>query len=463
MRARRLWVAAVCAGLCLVLLVSFTLTPSSSARAAEDSPVERGTLNGAAYEIQMPTSWNGTLLLYSHGYASPGSTPRQIDAPSATVADWLVQHGYALAGSAYARQGWAVQDGLTAQMALVDYFEAHHTGLHRTVAWGSSMGGLITETLAERNAKRFQGALAMCAPLAGAVGEWNARLDSAFAFKYLLAPDSALAVTGIAHPADNVALARTLLDRAQAQPAGRARIALASALGQLPGWMPGALSPEAGPHAMELAQYRQWHGFGTSFLFAQRSYLEGRAGGNPSWNTGVDYGALLAASGQEADVKALYAQAGQSLDQDLARLAAAPRISADGAATSYLARYAAPTGTIGVPLLSMHTVGDTLVPATEERAFAQTVGEARRGQLLQQVFVGRGGHCAFTPSEQIVALQVLEQRLDRGSWPAAGIETELQQRGSTLGLGDARFVAAQPSPFSRPFVPSGRGRDGTRN
>ena len=47
------------------------------------------TLNGAAYEIKMPTKWNGTLLLYSHGYryaqpAPPDFSPVETKAVSAS-------------------------------------------------------------------------------------------------------------------------------------------------------------------------------------------------------------------------------------------------------------------------------------------------------------------------------------------------------------------------------------------
>ena len=53
------------------------------------------------------------------------------------------------------------------------------------------------------------------------------------------------------------------------------------------------------------------------------------AGGNFSWNTGVDYRRQLAASGNAQQVRALYRAAGLDLDADLGRLEAAPRIAAD--------------------------------------------------------------------------------------------------------------------------------------
>ena len=50
-----------------VLLLSF------SANAFAALTVHTGTLSdGATYLIEVPSPWNGTLLLYSHGYVTPG-------------------------------------------------------------------------------------------------------------------------------------------------------------------------------------------------------------------------------------------------------------------------------------------------------------------------------------------------------------------------------------------------------
>ena len=37
------------------------------------------TLGGAADKIEVPTNWNGTLLLYSHGYVFPGTPVQTTD------------------------------------------------------------------------------------------------------------------------------------------------------------------------------------------------------------------------------------------------------------------------------------------------------------------------------------------------------------------------------------------------
>ena len=52
------------------------------------------------------------------------------------------------------------------------------------------------------------------------------------------------------------------------------------------------------------------------FIFALRAELEARAGGNPSWNTGVNYARDLAKSADLPEVLALYHAAGLSLRRD---------------------------------------------------------------------------------------------------------------------------------------------------
>jgi hypothetical protein len=97
------------------------------------------------------------------------------------------------------------------------------------------------------------------------------------------------------------------------------------------------------------------------FLFALRAELEARAGGNPSWNTDVNYRELLARSINRDEVEALYMQAGMSVDADLNTLAAAPRVSANADALKYLEKYIVYNGEIESPVLTMHTIGDGLV------------------------------------------------------------------------------------------------------
>src|SRR5690349_17720838 len=77
-----------------------------------------GTLtDGAKWEIQCPSgTWNGTLLLYSHGYVAPGSPNPARDVGDSATGGYLLANGFALAGSSYATTGWAIQQALPDQI-----------------------------------------------------------------------------------------------------------------------------------------------------------------------------------------------------------------------------------------------------------------------------------------------------------------------------------------------------------
>src|SRR5260370_4543204 len=65
-----------------------------------------GTLpDGATYVIDVPANWNGTLLLYSHGYVGPGSPNPAQDVGDPITGRFMLSAGSALAGSAYATAG----------------------------------------------------------------------------------------------------------------------------------------------------------------------------------------------------------------------------------------------------------------------------------------------------------------------------------------------------------------------
>ena len=118
---------------------------------------------------------------------------------------------------------------------------------------------------------------------------WNTALDAAFAFKQLI--DPSVQVVNITNPGGNLAGAEAAAGAAQQTPQGRARLALAAALGDTPGWFT-PLSPEPASNdfaGQEANQYLWDTQVDFPFIFAFRAELEARAGGNPSWNTGVNY------------------------------------------------------------------------------------------------------------------------------------------------------------------------------
>jgi pimeloyl-ACP methyl ester carboxylesterase len=452
------------AALSLVLLGLLGLS-LDDAQALEAKTYRGKFSDGAKYLIQVPSKWNGTLVLYSHGYVVPGSSNPAEDVGDPITGGYLLANGYALGGSSYATTGWAFQQAVPDQIKVLDTFKTLVGAPSRTIAWGHSLGGMVTAGLVQLYPERFDAALPMCGVVAGSVGTWNQALDSAFAFDVLLGSGSGLQLVNIKDPVKNVTIAEGILSTAQGKAQGQARIALTAALDDTPGWYD-PLSPEPSPTdyaAQEANQYLWLANIDFPFAFDFRAELEGRAGGNGSWNNGVDYETQLKNSVDYVEVQALYQKAGLSLDTDLQALSNAARIKAKQSALTYLEQNIIFNGKIPIPVLTLHTKGDGLVVVEDETAYKDVVDRESDGALLRQLFVHRAGHCEFTPAETVVAFGALISRLDTGKWPALsasalnqgakGLGSKfnvLSVDGKNVHMAPAYFKF-QPAIFLRPF------------
>jgi pimeloyl-ACP methyl ester carboxylesterase len=472
MRGSSKWLRRLCAG--AIAAVGLALLPASAS--AGGTTLISGTTTESSgltsnYLIEVPSPWNGTLVLYSHGYSFPDPTnpdPQAAqDAGDPVTHDWLLANGYAIAGSSYAKSGWALQQAFQDQIAVLDVFKSKGYKATRTIAWGHSLGGMITAGLVQLFPDRFSAALPMCGVVAGGPGVWNQGLDSEFALATLQAPFKMVGFKSFNDVLDNYLAASAALTAAQTTPQGRARIALSAALADVPGWVDPALpEPAATDYAAQELNQLAWDtNIDFKFAFFGRAELEARALGNFSWNTGVNYREQLSHSVDRAEVQALYAAAGLNLNKDLDTLNAAPRIAADPGAKAYITKYITYNGDIDMPVLTMHTTGDGLVEVTDENAYASVVRSTGDNSLLRQVFVHRAGHCTFTPAETVTAFQSLVHRLDTGRWGSLDPSTmNLQATSlgspSTFNVAPASFIHFQPAQFLRPF--DARNTDGER-
>jgi pimeloyl-ACP methyl ester carboxylesterase len=472
-RLRRLCIGAI-AALGLALLPAGASAATTMVCSGTGTVLCTGTTKDRTgvsnYKIEVPSPWNGTLVLYSHGYVfpdpkhpAPGAAQ---DVGDAGTKAWLLGNGYAIAGSSYATDGWALEQAFRDQIAVLDVFDKSQFGHpKRTIAWGHSLGGMITAGLVQRFPDRFTAALPMCGVVAGGPGVWNQGLDSEFAFETLQAPGAFKLVNfTAADVAANFALASTAFNVAQATAKGQARIALSAALADVPGWFnPASPEPAATDYTTQEANQLAWdNNPDLLFGFFGRFELESRAGGNVSWNTGVDYRVQLANSSDRAEVEALYARAGLDLETDLNTLNDAPRIAADPKAVRYLTKFIAFNGEIDQPVLTMHTTGDGLVEVTDEQAYASVVSSAGNSSLLRQVFVHRAGHCTFTPAETISAFETLVHRVDTGQWSGTdpGAMNTLAAGLGPLNVAPPSFINFQPAQFLRPFDARNVGDEG---
>jgi dienelactone hydrolase len=437
----------------VVAIVALIAVPASPATTSSTS-YSGTTSDGGSWVADVPSSWNGTLLLYSHGFGPPQAA----DAPDPSTKQALLDRGYALAGSSYDPAGswWALGSALRDQFETLDAVRGHlASDPRRVIAVGTSMGGLISALEGERGEGRIDGVLTTCGLVAGAIHLNNYQLDGEYAMVRLLAPAPSIKLVRFIGPGDGFATGKQLdavAQQAQATPAGRARLALAMALLNVPTWASGQDMPA--PHdyaAQEQQQYDvQFGGAFTTMDFVEsgRPWIEQAAGGNGSWTVNVDFARLLARSSYARQVRALYRQAGLSLDADLATLTEGANIRADANAIQWLQQTSVPTGRLQVPELNLHTISDQLVPVQQENAYARTVRAAGARRLLRQTYVQRQGHCNFSPPELVAGVLAIEHRVKTGRWDGVATPRALQAAATGLGLGDAAFVPYRPPPLS---------------
>ena len=412
--------------MCLVLLGACSITAQEGTVRATPAPDTTSEVlsAGTLWSARVPANWNGTLLVHSRGWSpsvgQPGLAPGQVTAA-------LLAAGYALAASNYGAGGWALAEAVPAQEETIAAFTRRYGKPKRVIGFGYSMGGLVTTALAERARPKIDGGISFCSSMGGALGMMNTGLDGAFVFRALVAPDKGIEVVSIANDQGNSALVRAAVQEAGKTPAGRARIALAGVFGAIPGWTQ-ANRPQPAAGDAE-AQFEQIIASFPGGVFLPRGEQEQRAGGNFSWNTGINYTQLLSASGRRAMIEALYAKAGISLEADLATLAAAPRISANPQAVEYMRKHYTPTADPKVPLLAVQAFGDGTTSPSLQRVYAEHASP----KMMDSQYVERAGHCSFSVEETLASVKRLETRLDSGKWPARG----------------APFVPHEPAPLLR--------------
>ncbi|MDI6099544.1 hypothetical protein QLQ12_13150 [Actinoplanes sp. NEAU-A12] len=433
----------------LLVLVSVAGLSPGVATAAPTATHHTGVLrDGGTWVADVPARWNGTLVLYSHGFGALEA----IDAPDPEVQRAMLDRGYALAGSSYDPNGslWALNSATRDQFETLAAVTAIIGEPRVTLALGSSMGGLVSGQEAQLGGRRLDGAVSICGLMGGGINLNNYQLDGTYALNRLLRPDRPVKLVGYASPAEGAAAAAELAASASAARTtaeGRARVALATALLNMPTWSDSQASPPRDAEGIAAAQH-EWLVGTLPFIMPARHFIERSAGGNASWNAGVDYAALLERSAHRDTVGSLYRAAGLNLRADLADLTRHADITPDKPAVRHLARTSTLSGHLDVPHLTMHTLYDQLAPVEYQEQYARRVRAAGDQRLLRQAYVNRRGHCAFTPSEIIAAVRAVEHRVRTGYWGPAATTRRLQADAVGLGLGDTpAFIDHRPGPF----------------
>jgi pimeloyl-ACP methyl ester carboxylesterase len=187
-----------------------------------------GTLGTGSYLLKMPEKFNGTVLMFSHGYRFSVPIPLALNsaiggvdnpnyqrisvpllaatplqnatafqalntaevAPRPEVEAQLLAQGYALAGVGRARQGWSIAEGVEAGENLLRTINGGLVpGKKRVAVWGNSLGANISATIAERNPRAVSGLIGNCGAFAGPERLLANAMTLLFTWKTLLAPN----------------------------------------------------------------------------------------------------------------------------------------------------------------------------------------------------------------------------------------------------------------------------------
>jgi hypothetical protein len=453
------------ASVCAVLVAA-----AGSASAAPVAGHYTGTLpDGATWIADVPGNWNGTLLLYSHGYGPLVAA----DAPDPTTQAALLSMGYAMAGSSYDPHGswWALGSAVRDQFLTLSTVKKTVLGKNPTevYAFGTSMGGLVS-ALEDQNANgRLDGSLTTCGLVAGANQLNQYQLDGEYAISELLAPTQNIQLTNFtvgpptfSDSAASAAQLQAAATSAQATPQGRARLALAFAFLNVSPWGDATQPGVYDFPAQEKGQYDGYSSglFGTpltpiGFIVEGRDQIEAAAGGEGAGTVGVNFAKQLEQSSYYPEVKALYNDAGLSLKRDLQTLTQNASIKPDRAAYRWLAQTSVPNGRLQVPELDLKTISDPLIPVQQENYYAALVRRAGDSPLLRQAFVEAQGHCNFTPAELVAGVQALATRVQTGSWGSLATSGSLNAAANALpaDLGGGAFIPFWPEKLTGALSP----------
>jgi len=358
--------------LLLLLLLALPVLGQSSQDGA--TRIEKGRINGAEFRIEIPAGKLKGLVMYCHGYQI-AALPSGFDSNrSGALRQVFLSRGFAVAESAYARQGWAIKEAVEDTEALRRFFVQNFGEAPLTIVLGHSMGGVITMATIEKYPEIYDGALPMCGPLTPSINGLQERLFDLLAtfdfhFPGVVGPLNGLARGARLDPAKVKAAVASAPEKARrfAQ-----RYSLAS-----PDDLAGVLT----------------------FFYEINREIQERADGNPFDNQDTIY---------------------DGFEDDLALNRGVKRYAAEARAREYLRQHYSPTGRIADPVLTLHTIYDQLIPGRFVSQYEEIARLAGTQDLFVAKYVDRRGHCNFTPEQTGAAFDQLLKWITEKQRPEAG-------------------------------------------
>ena len=411
--------------LTLVSLLSLTLIDRPPV--AKAAPLElSGELNDAPYRIRVPEVWNGTLLIFAHGYRDKADHPGEIDnrnadiAPNAALEAPLLAQGYALAGSAYKDNGWAIGDAILDVKDLAVFFRDNVAKPQRTILVAASLGTFVGYKSMEQFGGIYDGALCLCSAGAGATRLWDSGVPLYLAYDVVFGiPPSWGTVGEVRNDIDFDTEVLAKLAPELSNIANFPKFEFIRLVAKNPGR---GITPPPPP-----AFFPGWALTDFFFFTEARAELQRRAGGPIVQNLDQHY-ELTAAE------KAYLAGIGLPtpvVDAWLAQMNARTDIEAKQSARNYVRNNTDFNGKIRNPILTMHTIIDQLLVVANESAYAELNASAGKEDLLFQTYTTGVGHCNFTGPQVLTAIGAID------TWVRTGVRPTNAQFPNGLGFNQA--------------------------
>jgi pimeloyl-ACP methyl ester carboxylesterase len=350
--------------------------------------VDGTQVSGAKYRICMPDGlnppWNGSLLLYAHGYVAyyreVGIPEEQMSLPGSPFSiDQIVNGlGYAFATTSYYTNGLAVRPAISDLLDLVDVFITAHGVPSTTLLAGVSEGGLITTLAVEKHPDTFDGGLAMCGPYGGFNRQVSHYGDFRVIFDYFfpgLIPGEPISIpTWIIEQWETTYYSSTILPVIT----NPINASLIDQLLQVTQAAPYKFDPPTSTNSIERLL---WYNIIAT--------MDGQAklGGQPYTNLNRVY------EGSSDD---------SHLNTNVWRIGAEPAVLEE------IATHYDTTGVLTSPLVTLHTTGDFLVPYDTVGLYRVKIMKADNLAMHRNYRIDRYGHCSFILLEILTALGALE-------------------------------------------------------
>jgi pimeloyl-ACP methyl ester carboxylesterase len=396
----RMFLPASLAAACLATVLLLFPTPALAQHTPLAGCEEGQQAGGAVYRICMPAAWNGDLVVYAHGYVAPnrpvGIPEDQLELPGgARIDDFITSLGYAFATTSYSVNGLAVIPAQAELVDLVDIFTRQKGRAHTVILAGVSEGGLIAALLAERRPSVFDGALALCGPY----GDFARQIDYVGDFRVLfdyyfpgLVPPSPVDV-----PDDLLATWETTTYSTTVKPVidDPANSATVDNLLKVSGVAYSTADPLSRERSIERVLWYNIYGTDDATT---------KLGGQPFNNQDP----LRTYSGSADDA---------ALNQAVQRFTAVP------AARATIQTDYQPNGNLVMPLVTLHTTLDPVVPFWHQAAYTARVAAAGKSSLYLALPSNAYGHCAFGQLEILNAFGQLIGLINQAATPQVYLPT----------------------------------------